>query len=301
MIALGASQALEGSTTTASTLTYTISGLLLNTTAPPVSQGYQQLAQGQMATSPGSLYNPGGSNTALISNIHLFNTSGSVPQVVNLYTQGTAGANQIATFTIPAGGWAEYEDGAPWQVYNASGILIANTSIGTPSYGPGGVGTPNTAAQSLTASSPNLITGTSVALATNQLFIGSWYKFILGLKKTTAAGTATWQVFVKFGVNNTTADAAIATWTSGTNTAAIDDAILIIEVVVSSTGASATANCIAAYVNSLTSVTGLGDIAMAPGSTATFNSAATSPYFHIDIQPGASAAMTAVGAAQRMV
>ena len=75
MIALGASQALEGFATTATTVTYTITGLLMGSTSPPAATNYQQLAQGQFASSVASIYNPGGSSNALISNIYLYNTS----------------------------------------------------------------------------------------------------------------------------------------------------------------------------------------------------------------------------------
>ena len=83
MIALGTSQAIEGSATNASTVNYTIGGLLLNDASPPVATGYQILAQGQLGSSAGSMYNPGGSATALISYIN-FNNTGATAQSINL-------------------------------------------------------------------------------------------------------------------------------------------------------------------------------------------------------------------------
>lgn len=161
----------------------------------------------------------------------------------------------------------------------------------------GGQGTINSAAQALTASQANRISGTSIPLPTEVLKVGSRFKFEVGTDKT-AAGAAPWSVAVKFGTADTTADAAIATWTSGTNTAAADQSRLTFEVEILTLGAAATAKCICISNNTLTNVTGLGKIGFIPGSTATFNSNAVLPFLHLDITPGASAVMTAVGAAQ---
>lgn len=162
-----------------------------------------------------------------------------------------------------------------------------------------GVGTPNTTEQSLTASEFNVISGTSVALATESLIVGSRYKFHIGLIKT-AAGTAAWKARIAFGTADTKADGAVATWTSGTNTAAIDQAELSIIVSVTKTGSSAEAACLAIYTNTLTNATGLGVLKPIPGSTATFNSTLTNPFLHVDIEPGASAVITGYGYAMRL-
>jgi hypothetical protein len=129
MLALGTSQALEGSATSATTVTYTISGLEMDNSSPPNEVGYSVLAQGQLAASAGSMYNPGGSNTALISSIHLLNTNGTTSQTIALYIEGTAGANQIVSLVIPAGGYATYEDGDAWTVYTSSGLIVTGSNI----------------------------------------------------------------------------------------------------------------------------------------------------------------------------
>lgn len=178
-------------------------------------------------------------------------------------------------------------------------VLTSDGSVWSADLPPGGRGSIASGVQALTASSANLITGTSIALVTSALKVGSRFAWDVGLIKT-AAGTATWNLLLKFGTANTTADAAIATWTSGTNTAAVDQGRYIIEMEVLTLGASATAKCICISTNSLTNVTGLGRIGFIPTPTATFNSAATSPYLHIDITPGASASFTAVGAAHAL-
>jgi hypothetical protein len=230
----------------------------------------------------------------LISAIYLMNTGGTA-QTVSIYIDGTAGSNQINTMVIPAGGWAQYEDSLAWTVFSATGLIVGTSGA------PGGVGTPDSSTTAFTAGTRVMSPGTLVALTTNQLFVGSRYRFTLRIQKTTAAGAATWTAIVAFGTNGTTSDAAIATFTSGTNTGAIDSALLIIECRITALGGSATALCTAFYVNSLTTVTGLGDMAPAPGSTATFNSAATSPYLHVDLTMGTSAVCVGVGSAERLV
>lgn len=129
MLALGNGQALEGIATSATTVTCTVMGTETTVATPPVATGYTILAQAQLAASAGSLYTPSGSNGALISSIHLFNTSGSVAQTVSLFMKGAAGANQIMTTSIPAGGFAEYEDGNGWSVYTANGVQVTGAGL----------------------------------------------------------------------------------------------------------------------------------------------------------------------------
>ena len=152
------------------------------------------------------------------------------------------------------------------------------------------------AAQSLSVAA-NVLTGTLFQVPTGSIVVGSRIIWEVNLIKT-AAGVATWAMQVKFGTAGTTGDAAIATWTSGINTAAIDQANIRIICDVLTTGAGATARCVAFYVNTLTNATGLGRIVPTPTPTATFNSAATNPYFHVGVTPGLSAAMTSVAATE---
>jgi hypothetical protein len=129
MLELGASQTISGYATTAATVNCAIGGLLLTLATPPVAQGYQILSSAGLqlpATSPGTLYGPGASNSALISSVMLFNTNGSTAQTVNLYWPSTAAADQQVTLQIPAGGWAQYEDGDGWKVFNNAGLPITS-------------------------------------------------------------------------------------------------------------------------------------------------------------------------------
>jgi hypothetical protein len=295
MISLGVSQTLYGSSTTGSQVNITVSGLLMTSASPPVASAYEDLYQGQLAASAASVYTPGGSATALIANIALYNT-GATAQTVNLYKAGTASSNLIATVVLPANGWAEYEAGNGWTVYSSSGLQVTGTSLVL-----GGLGTPSGSATSITVGTDTLVGGTLFQLPTNGLAVGQRYRFTLTITKT-AAGTATWTAKVKFGTAGTNADGATATWTSGTNTAALDQMLLLIDCNITAlgSGTSATMTCVANSTSQQSNVTGLGSIAGTPGSTTGFNSTATSPYMHVDLNAGTSAVMTAWGMAERI-
>lgn len=194
MLSLGPSQALEGVSTNATTVTYTICGLLMDNSAPPGAQQYQVLAQGQLAASAGSVYNPGGSNTALISSIYLFNTGGNGTQTCSLYIEGTAGSNQIISVVIPAGGWAEFAEGNGWSVYTASGLVMTSgvNFLNPPFSGTQVTAVANThplAAMS-TATEAALTLGT-ISLYPLQIPVGSNIGHITFISGTTAFSTPT--------------------------------------------------------------------------------------------------------------
>jgi hypothetical protein len=165
---------------------------------------------------------------------------------------------------------------------------------------PGGIGTPNTTAQSLTAAVDTVITGTSILLPQQGIQLGAVFRFKLNVAKT--AGANTWSVRLRFGTLNTTADTQVALWTSTTNTAITDNGSANIEAVVTATGASAAMLCFASGTKQFgTNAQGLGIVSGAPSATATFNSASTNPgpaYLHVDVTSGAGAVMTARGSAE---
>jgi hypothetical protein len=166
---------------------------------------------------------------------------------------------------------------------------------------PGARGTPDSATTALTASTLVMVPGTKIAIPTGSLQVGSRFRFMVGIQKT-AAGTATWALTVRFGTNGTTADAAIASWTSGTNTALLDQGVLMVEVVITAlgSGTAATAQCTAFWSHGGTTATGLGSIACAPTTTTGFNSTATAPFIHVDVTAGAAAVMTGWGSAEQL-
>jgi hypothetical protein len=167
---------------------------------------------------------------------------------------------------------------------------------------PGGLGTPDQATVAMTASTLVMVPGTKIAIPTGSLSVGSRFRFMVGIGKT-SPGTATWALTVRYGTNGTTADAAIATFTSTAPTVGIDAGIVIIEVTITAlgSGTAATAKCMSFYSHSQISTVGFAALPVVPGSTAGFNSNATSPFMHVDITAGASYVMTAWGSAEQLV
>lgn len=164
-----------------------------------------------------------------------------------------------------------------------------------------GRGKPDIAAQSLTASQYTTVVGTVATHEAQPMKVGDRWRFHLGLAKT-AAGTNTWTVQVGIGGLGTASDTSVAIWTSGTNSAAIDQAILIVEVVCTAVGSGTSGKvaCTAFWANQLTNATGLGNIAVAPGTTAGFDSTVVPITLHLDVSPGASAVMTGWGMSEKI-
>jgi hypothetical protein len=219
MLALGVSQQLYGIATSATTVNFTISGLLMTSASPPVATGYQVLAQGQVAASVTSMYNPGGSATALVGFINLYNT-GASPQTVSLYQGGTAAANQLCTLVIPAGGWAQYDNDG-WTVFSASGLIVTGAALYA-SY-------PGTQTTTIATSVPPAVVGTATeaALTSGQMTLVPMYipagqniGHLVFISGTTAASTPTnWWFCLCDSARNllaTTANQTTTAWAAST-------------------------------------------------------------------------------------
>ncbi|HEY8202948.1 MAG TPA: glycosyl hydrolase family 28-related protein, partial [Actinomycetota bacterium] len=100
--------------TSATTVTYTLFGKEL----AGATETFKTLAQGQLPSSAGVLYTVPASTAAVVEEITLANTAGTV-QTVTLYVNGAAAANEIGSFVIPAGGSVTYN--GEWTVYDAQG------------------------------------------------------------------------------------------------------------------------------------------------------------------------------------
>lgn len=151
-----------------------------------------------------------------------------------------------------------------------------------------------TAAQSFPASATTLVTGTSISLPTQGLQIGNKYRFDMTQIKTTAAGATAWTAAVKWGTANSTADAAIASFTSGVNTGAIDTCQLSIIVEILTLGAAATCRATCMYIHNLAAAAGLSVLPVA-GTAAAFDSRLASPFLHLDITHGTLIVATGTG------
>lgn len=120
MLTLEAAQTIRGVAASATAITYTIDGMELLAGV----ESYKTLAQGQLASSAGTLYTAPASTQVFVKSIHLANVTGADVAGVKLFIGGIAAANQITgSLTIPANGWATYEENSGWRIYSATGQL----------------------------------------------------------------------------------------------------------------------------------------------------------------------------------
>ena len=249
-----------------------------------------------------------------------------------VYPNGTntidAASASAAIWVAPGQFWSAMAYGTTWRTADASVVpggpitvtpgngqttvgLILGAAATVPRVNPGatsleyGLQAPTTlptALQSLTASSDNILTGGVVAFSAGDIAVGFCVEWDVQLLKT-GAGVTTWSMTARIGTTagGTTTDTAVATWTSGTNTAAIDQShVRVVARCTSIAAGVATFACAAFAQNELTSATGLGLFASPiPGSTATVT-VATAQSIHLDVTPGASAVMTAATFVKRL-
>lgn len=221
MIALGVSQYLYGQATVANTVYITMYGLVMSSASPPVATGYQQLYQGTLSSTFGTLYGPGGSATALISHISLFNTTGTASTVQ--ITTASSINYTIAQLLIPPNGWATYEDGNGWTVFTANGNVVIPTGISpSPAY-------PGIVANTLGTTMPRGLAGTATEAALTggqmtlypvQLQSGVSVGHLAFVSGTTGASTPTHWWFClcnsSLGLLAITADQTTTAWAAST-------------------------------------------------------------------------------------
>lgn len=229
------------------------------------------------------------------ANVHNFSVTDNF-----IGAAGSFGANGAA-FNIQAGTYGRYQiiDNRGIETNTVPGI-VDNGTVTAPAQKnvvnnmgtviPGPMASLSAAAQTLTASTQVVMAGTLLRMPTRGLKIGQRFTFNLGVSKT-AAGVAASILTVKFGVNGTNADAAIATFTSAAGTAAAHNTTLTVEVEILTLGAAATARC---NLMSQSVASGWGIFPLVPGSTATFDSTATNPFIHVDFAAGAATVGTGV-------
>lgn len=122
MLLLAAADTIAGVAQTATTVTMTIFGMELSSTAV---ETYKPLAQSQLPAAAATQYTVPASTTAFIRSICVVNTSTSSTQTFQLFRGGTAQSNAITpVLTLPAGGMAMYEDGLGWQVFDNIGQYL---------------------------------------------------------------------------------------------------------------------------------------------------------------------------------
>jgi hypothetical protein len=134
MLTLAPGETIAGIAAAATSITYTIFGMELNAGV----ESYKILAQGQLPSSAAVLYTAPAGSQIFVKSLHLTNTTGASVGGVKLFKLGTTAANQITgSFSIPANGWATYEEDG-WKVYNNAGEQLIT---GITASGGGGAGT----------------------------------------------------------------------------------------------------------------------------------------------------------------
>ncbi|MDI6788510.1 MAG: hypothetical protein QME51_09080, partial [Planctomycetota bacterium] len=136
------------------------------------------------------------------------------------------------------------------------------------------------------------LTGSSIAIPSGSLKVGTRYYLVFDVSKT-AAGTATPIIYVRFGINGTTADAARLTFTFLAGTAVADIGRFTVYVTFRTVGASTVMQGSAQCTHRL-STTGLQN---QPGTTlqvtsADFDSTVANSIIGVSVNGGASAAWT---------
>lgn len=95
----------------------------------------------------------------------------------------------------------------------------------------------STASQALVAATLTYITGSKITVPVGKLRVGTIFRWKFNITKT-AAGIASSTYTVRVGINGTTADAAILTFTKPAGTAAIDEGFVEITAIIRSIGVS---------------------------------------------------------------
>lgn len=144
--------------------------------------------------------------------------------------------------------------------------------------------------QAIAAATLTLLTGSSFAIV-DRLRAGSTFRWIVS-GTCAAAGTAANTITVRIGTNNTTADAAVATFTTTVGTAAVSQYEFVVNFTVRTLGAAATATGFCTVTNSAS--TGfINAVTNALNPTmATFNSTTSPLFVHLDITTGAAKTLT---------
>lgn len=121
MLTLGtAGNTIQGVTTGASTaITYTIMG----DEVAAATDSFKVLAQGQLPTSVAALYTVPASTQTLIKSMLFVNTTGA-GVLFTTYINGTAAANSIGSFTIPANGTCIWTPDSGWAMRDANGSVV---------------------------------------------------------------------------------------------------------------------------------------------------------------------------------
>ncbi len=167
---------------------------------------------------------PAASTQRNVKTLHIENVHASSSVLVTL--QHTDGTNVIILekVTLLAGEGIAYVEGQGFELIDANGITKTSNTLTNPNNF-------STAAQTPTAATLTQLTGSSITVPSGKLRIGTMFQWTFDIVKT-AAGTATSAYHVRVGTNNSTADAAVLTFTKPAGTAVVDTGRIVIEAIV---------------------------------------------------------------------
>lgn len=156
----------------------------------------------------------------------------------------------------------------------------------------GGIQNQNTA-DVVANAADTYLTGSALTIPSHLLQVGTRFRWRLAMTKT-AAGTAAPVWVVRIGVNGTTADAAILTFTQvALQTAAVDTGVVSIDAVLRNVGAAGIlAGCL--EMNHVLAATGLSTLTMNVMQvvSAGFDTTAAGLIVGVSVNPGASGVWT---------
>jgi len=168
------------------------------------------------ATTTDIVATPAASKVRNIKELSIRNKHASLASDVTVIFDQNGTDFELHKVNLAAGEQLEYVEGIGWfELAPATAPPAPNASL---------------SAQTPTAATLTQLAGSTIAVPNGKLRIGSIFRWKFDITKT-GAGTATSAYHVRVGVNNTTADTAVLTFTKPLGTAVIDTGVIEIDAV----------------------------------------------------------------------
>lgn len=219
----------------------------------------------------------------------------------NTFRGGSAGAGGVSAMGLTNAGARLAGQSGPnyWDLYqigNGESIPVVEGNAcfdWTPNGGmrTGQRGAASITDQAIAAATIALITGTLIPIAPQGLQQGQTYRWTV-IGTSGAAGTAANVITIRLGTAGTTADAAIATFTTTAGTAVASEFKIVINLTVRVIGAISTAVAECVIQNSAASGFINATVNVLAGTMATFNSTTAQQYIHVNITTGTAKTIT---------
>lgn len=154
---------------------------------------------------------PASSTVRNVKEIHIRNKHASTATDITVIFNQNGTSFELFKVTLSAGEQLSYVEGIGWFE------IAASPSTYAPNF--------STAAQTPTATTLTQLAGSTITVPVGKLRIGTFFQWFFDIAKT-GAGTATSAYHIRIGTNNTTADAAVLTFTKPLGTAVIDTGVI---------------------------------------------------------------------------